>query len=148
MKVYLFPAAFLFLLLTACERNSITNDHITDQNARNTTDQYTVAVNGCTGITNVPGAIEMCLDSVVFDNRCPPEVVCITGGEAICRFNVKTTSGAQMITLGISNVGTRGTVYPKEIDIFRMRITLEQLLPVNFGRLYNDYVAHIKVVPI
>lgn len=152
MTIRILPAAFFFLLVTACEKNNkATEDYAVQDNGRNnnTTEEYTVPVNNCVNITNVPGAREICLDSVVRDSRCPPGVVCVWEGEIICRFEVKTNSGSRMITLGIkANARNPSTFYPRQIDVFNMRIWLENVIPYVNHITYGDYKAIIKVTPI
>lgn len=149
MKIRILPAALLFLLLTACERNSVTDTNaIGNATERNTTEQYTVAVNNCTAISNIPNAVEICLDSVVIDSRCPPSVVCVWGGGVICRFKVKTASGSQIVTLGKSAVGHFAVhSYPNQANVFNMRLQLEDVIPYADHVTYSDYKAVVKITP-
>lgn len=149
MNIRILPIAFLLLLATACERNNVTDTNtIENTTARNTNEQYTVAVNNCSAISNIPNAIEICLDSVVINSRCPPSVVCAWGGGVVCRFKVKTASGSQMVTLGKTAIGHFAVhSYPNQANVFNMSIKLEDVIPYVDHVTYNDYKAVVKITP-
>lgn len=103
------------------------------------------------GVKNVSRNAQVCLDSVIADSRCAPGAACIVAGEAICRFEVKTGSGTQKITLSsMPGGGLSGIIYPREAEVLGMRIRFETLTPyaISASSNYNDYHATITVTDL
>lgn len=135
LKLLLLPIAIL-LLSGTCQKA-----------ADDTNNTYIIPVNGY--ITFSKGSIEreIYFDSVVMDNRCPPNVHCIVAGEGVCRFTVKNGQQTQQITLSTLPGGTGAVKYPREGEISNLRITLEALTP--FPReTYNDYKAQLVITAL
>lgn len=101
-----------------------------------------VKVNECTYYAHPAGTREICLDSVLYDNRCDPRVICLTAGEAVCRFRVTRNGSSQLIEL-TTNRGASGRL--RERDVFDLHIKLESLTWVD---AYKDYEATLTITPL
>lgn len=135
LNFFLVPIAVL-LLSGTCQKA-----------ADDANNKYVIPVNGY--ITFSKGSIEreIYFDSVMMDNRCPPNVNCIVAGEGVCRFTVRNGEQSQQITLSTLPGGTGAVRYPREAEIANLRITLEALTPFPRGT-YNEYKARLIITAL
>lgn len=135
LKLFLVPIAVL-LLSGTCQKA-----------ADDTNNAYVVPVNGY--VTFSKGSIEreIYFDSVVMDNRCPPNVNCIVAGEGVCRFTVRSGEQSQQITLSTLPGGTGAVRYPREGQVYGVNIKLEALTPFPRGT-YSEYKAQLIITAL
>lgn len=88
MKINTILLITILISSISCER-SLTNTGITNypiSGSFNLGDTIEVGIHDCLGTPDNLYAI--CFDSVLYDSRCPEDVICIWQGEAIVRFKL------------------------------------------------------------
>jgi hypothetical protein len=102
-----------------------------------------VSWKNCTLVENKTDHINVCLDSLIEDSRCPLGVVCTWQGTAIAKFSVTVNDHQQPVTL--STVKLR---FPSDTILMGYKIEFVNLLPypeVNKSHDISEYRAEIKI---
>lgn len=138
MKRTIYVCIVSLILSWACRKSDQANDN------------FAVPVNQCKSFRAVSGTHEICLDSVLLDNRCAAGAACLVPGEAICRFLVKKGSNTQTVILSTNPGGGGGMVYPRENSLSGIRIRLNNLEPYPGARNppYTEYKAVLSVASL
>ncbi len=129
-------ALVVLLLFSACKKQQ----HVSQNGL--------IPVMECSSFSTAPGTLTCCLDSVIFDNRCPAFANCIYAGNAAARFSVTKNSKQQMITLSLNPTGPVPNQYPTEVMVLGYKISFTALTPYPglAPYLYADYKAEITIV--
>lgn len=135
LTLLLLPVSII-LLSGTCQRATTGPDN-----------NYLIPVTGSVNFTINFIEREIIFDSVVMDNRCPPNVNCIVAGEGVCRFIVRSGSESHPVTLSTMPGGTGAARYPREAQVSGMNVRLETLIPLP-KEAYSAYRAQVLVTPL
>lgn len=134
LKLFLLPVTIILLSGTC-------------QKAVNSADSYVIPVNRSINFTMNSLERDIYFDSVVMDNRCPPNVTCIAAGEGVCRFVVRSGAQSQQVILSTMPGGNGAARYPREAQVSGMNIRLETLIPLPRDT-YGAYKAQVVVTAL
>lgn len=88
--------------------------------------------------------VEVCLDSVIEDSRCPNGVVCVWSGTAIVRFLFTVNQDQRTITLSTVQL----PMFPSDTTLMGYKIKFINLLPypdINSNHNVDEYEAQLII---
>ncbi len=130
--VYTVLAGSIFLVLFSCKKNPELRT------------SSSVSWKNCTLVENKTDHINVCLDSLIEDSRCPLGVVCIWQGTAIAKFSVTVNDHQQPVTLSTFKLPG----LPSDTILMGYKIEFVDLLPYpesNKSHDISEYRAELKI---
>ena len=130
--VYTVLAGSIFLVLFSCKKNPELRT------------SSSVSLKNCTLVEDKTDHVNVCLDSLIEDSRCPLEVVCIWQGTAIAKFSVTVNDHQQPVTLSTFKLPG----FPSDTILMGYKIEFVDLLPypdINKSHDISEYRAELKI---
>ena len=129
--VYPFLKGSLFLVLFSCKKNPELRT------------SSSVSWKNCTLVEIKTDHVNVCLDSLIEDSRCPRGVVCTWEGTAVAKFSVTVNDHEQPVTLS-----TLKLRFPSDTILMGYKIEFLDLLPypdINKSHDISEYRAELKI---